>query len=142
MVLVAVIVSYADPSHRALEFAAPFAFVLVIASFVLFPNTLCVRGLTRDSLLWVGDVSYSIYMVHMFVLFVIEAFLRHALHTATTGRILETSQAVGFASVVAYLACVLGVAALTHRYVEAPGRQLGRDLLKRRHLASRVQTVP
>ncbi|MEY4576939.1 MAG: hypothetical protein RL701_1642 [Pseudomonadota bacterium] len=142
MAIVAVVVTYAVPANHAIEFAAPFAFVVVIASFVVFPNTLCVRWLTRDSLLWIGKVSYSIYMVHMIVLFVIEAVLRYVLHAPTTARGLETSQLVGFVSVVTYLCSVLGVAALTYRFVEDPGRQLGRDLLKRRSTASRVQTAP
>ena len=133
------VVAHADSEW---EFAAPFSFVAVIAAFVLYPDTILVRLTKRSSMLWIGAVSYSIYMVHMIVLLAIEAFLRYVLHAPKTAAGIEIGPVLGTALMVFYLAGVLWIAALTYRFVEAPGRQLGRELLSRRRVVTRVQTVP
>lgn len=129
LALAVAIVIYAGPDRLELEFAAPFTFMLTIAVFARFPDTLLVRLLTRKPLIWMGTVSYSIYMVHMIVLFAIEAVLRFGLHAATTDLGIEIGPASGTALVVLYVACVLALASLTYRFVEAPARKLGRELL-------------
>jgi peptidoglycan/LPS O-acetylase OafA/YrhL len=142
LIAAVLVVSYAGREAPGLEFAAPFVFAVQIAAFALFPNTALVRLLTRGPLLWLGTVSYSIYMVHMIVLFGIEAFLRYVLHAPTTPTGIAIDLRLGTAVLVLYVASVLGVAALTYRFIEAPGRQLGRVLLSPRRASPRVQTVP
>jgi peptidoglycan/LPS O-acetylase OafA/YrhL len=136
------VVTRAEPSAPEWEFAAPFVFVAVIAVFVLYPDTALVRLTKRRPMLWIGSVSYSIYMVHMIVLLAIEAFLRYVLHAPKTAEGIEIAPGVGAGLMVFYLAGVLWIAALTYRFVEAPGRQFGRELLSRGRVVTRVQTVP
>jgi peptidoglycan/LPS O-acetylase OafA/YrhL len=133
-VAVAIVVA-AWPAARELELAAPFAFVFVVGAFARFPETPLARFLVRRPLVWIGRVSYSIYMVHMIVLLAIEAFLRYGLRRHTEPLGIAISPAFGLALVPVYLACVLGAAALTYRFVEAPARAFGRELLQARRLA-------
>lgn len=128
-------------SAEALEFAAPFVFTFVIAVFARFPDTSVVRWLTRPALVWLGTVSYSIYMVHMLVLLPFEATLRMGFHLPKTSSGIMIHPALGALVSVVYVACVLLLASITYRFVEAPGRDWGRELLTRRRHAARVRTA-
>lgn len=135
IVLALAIVVEAWPAAHTLELAAPFAFVIVVGTFARYPGTPLARALTRQPLVWIGRVSYSVYMVHMIVLLAIEAFLRYGLGRPTDALGIAISPSFGLALVPVYLACVLGAAALTYRYVEAPARAFGRELLQARRRA-------
>lgn len=136
------IVTCADEAHCSWELAAPFAFMAVIAAFVLYPDTSLVRLTKRGPMLWIGSVSYSIYMVHMIVLLAIEAFLRYVLHAPKTAAGIEIGPVFSAVLIASYIAGVLWLAALTYRFIEAPGRQWGREWLSRHRIVTRVQTVP
>ena len=71
------------------------------------PHTLLARALRAPILAFLGTISFSIYLLHLTVLSVVP-------HTS-----------VGTALA---LAITLGLATLTHRYIEAPFRNWGRAL--------------
>jgi peptidoglycan/LPS O-acetylase OafA/YrhL len=73
------------------------------------------RWLTRPWPLYLGEISYSIYMVHWFVL----AVLRHGAARALPQLNAVTLPFVGLCLVVTLLA-----ASLLYRVIEAPGRRL------------------
>jgi peptidoglycan/LPS O-acetylase OafA/YrhL len=112
-----------------IELLAPFAFALVIASFVAWPETRVVRALINAPLLWLGKVSYSIYMVHQFVLLMVEAFMKLVLKAPVQDELLMVGNTFGFFALLFSLGLVLCVAAFTYRFVEEPARRIGRTWL-------------
>jgi peptidoglycan/LPS O-acetylase OafA/YrhL len=129
MALSVALVSYADEGRKWIELLAPFAFTAVIASFVAWPGTRIVRALINAPLLWLGKVSYSIYMVHQFVLLMIEAAMKIVLHAPVDDELILVGNAVGGSALILSLALILGIAAFTYHFVEEPARRLGRAWL-------------
>ena len=141
VIAVAIYVSVAG--RGPMSFAAPlvFAVVVYIFSFEAGPVSRFMCGTPFQRLgLW----SYSIYMVHDLVAYVIglgisvvQRFLGHDIWRevsldGTTARVIDFhSVAVGDALAAGYLVCVVGLAALTYRTIEEPGRRLFNRLAKR-----------
>ena len=123
------LVSAASGDWIWIELLAPFAFTLVIASFVAWPATRVVRSLINAPLLWLGKVSYSIYMVHQFVLLIVAAFMKVVLKAPVEDEVLMVGNTIGSFALLFSLALVLCVASLTYRFVEEPARRLGRTWL-------------
>jgi peptidoglycan/LPS O-acetylase OafA/YrhL len=71
---------------------------------------------------WLGRISYSLYLLHVVVLFMIP----HIVPDLGTQPL-----AVRAAAGLAYLAAALGLAAVAYRTVEKPGQALGRWLVAR-----------
>jgi len=84
--------------------------------------------LRTRSLVWLGDVSYSLYLVHLSLLLFIAAMggtmLKLAVFTASP-----------YTALVALVVCTLGttlvVSALIYRFVELPGMELGKRVTRR-----------
>lgn len=112
-----------------IELLAPFAFAALIATFVAWPGTRVVRALINAPLLWLGKVSYSIYMVHQFVLLMVEAFMKLVLKAPVEDEVLMVGNTIGTIALVFSLALVLAVAAFTYRFIEEPARRIGRTWL-------------
>ncbi|MCY1139503.1 acyltransferase [Actinoplanes sp. Pm04-4] len=92
----------------------------VVATFLLayvFRKRAMPQGLT-----WLGRISYSLYLLHVVVLFMIPRLVPDL---GTQG--LPTRVAAG----VAYVIIVLTLAAIGYRIVEQPGQALGRRLAAR-----------
>ena len=104
--------------------ALPACDPLIMPAFVLLVGTswsdrgIVARTLGRAPLLWLGELSYSIYLNHMGVIeaayFVWPWVVRPFDFTPATQRMLWIP--------LVYIA-VIGVSALTFRFVERPGRQ-------------------
>lgn len=85
-----------------------------LGAIVVFVGALHSRGMKLPRLvLYLGQISYSLYLWHTFVIIAIPQ----------TGPIALT--------VLLWLLCLIGVAALTYRWVEQPGMALGRWLMAR-----------
>ncbi len=94
-------------------FAVPFA-VLLIAALAKPGNSLCHRAFSSGLALWLGRVSYSIYLLHAPLLIVASIGLRHV-HMLQHG--------VGLAVFgVVYVGLVVFAAAITYRIIETPCR--------------------
>ena len=102
---------------------------LVIASFVAWPETRVVRALINAPLRWLGKVSYSIYMVHQFVLSMVGAFMKLVLKAPVQDEVLMVGNTVGTIALLVSFALVLAVAGLTFRFIEEPARRIGRTWL-------------
>jgi peptidoglycan/LPS O-acetylase OafA/YrhL len=74
------------------------------------------------ALTWLGRISYSLYLVHAVVLFVVIRIIPD---------LPAHSPAVRTTAGLTYLAVVLGLAWLSYRLVEMPGQALGRRLTAR-----------
>jgi peptidoglycan/LPS O-acetylase OafA/YrhL len=68
----------------------------------------------RRAVIALGRWSYSIYMVHMLVLAIVASALNIAHITGWRADALTLG----------YIACVIGISALTWRWVEIPGQRL------------------
>lgn len=83
------------------------------------------RVLNAAPLLWLGNVSYSLYLLHWFVLFIVAQIVRFSFGGDLAG--LPTDAALCVTGVV--IAASLGLAALGFRFVEVPGRRWLRQCL-------------
>ncbi len=125
IVLVSVVEAY-----PAASFLAPLTFSVFLGSLLAFPDALLVpRVLTTRPLVWLGQRSYSIYMVHALVVLFAEYFVRAlgarrivALDTIEPGLPATLNLVVA-------LAAVFLVSNYTYRYVEIPGGKFLRNLL-------------
>ncbi len=63
-------------SFPAIGFVAPVVFAVLLGSLMAFPARMLPLLLSIRPLVWLGKRSYSIYMVHAFVLVLIEYFAR------------------------------------------------------------------
>lgn len=103
----------------------PMFAVTVVAVANLQPDTSLRRVLEWPSFVWLGTVSYSVYLTHSIVGWAVTQILRFGMkvptHVAPDGdTVLALSQ--GFATLVtlAATAAVLAVSFLTYRFVERP----------------------
>ncbi|WP_426412153.1 acyltransferase family protein [Bradyrhizobium ganzhouense] len=126
-----------------ISFAAPLTFAVFLGSLLAFPNAAVVPPmLVARPLVWLGARSYSIYMVHAFVVLLAEYFVR-----ALGARPVAALDAVypGLSTtlnLVAVLAAVLVLSNLTYLYIELPGGRWTRNILGRIPNMSSSTAVP
>ena len=128
IVLVSVVEAY-----PAASFLAPLTFSIFLGSLLACPDApLVPRMLVTRPLVWLGQRSYSIYMVHALVVLFAEYFVR----ALGARRILALdsiqSGLPATLNLVVALAAVFVVSHYTYRYVEIPGGKFLRNLLGRR----------
>jgi peptidoglycan/LPS O-acetylase OafA/YrhL len=83
------------------------------------------RLLNSAPLLWLGNISYSLYLLHWFVLSVVTEAVRQAPDIDLAKLPLKTS----LLAITAMLGVSLGLATLSHRFVEVTGRRWLRERL-------------
>ncbi len=113
----------------AFDLTMPFVFAAVVASIVTWPSTWLTR-ISQDRIpMWLGEHSYSIYMVHWIALIVVDTFTRLVLHIPLIKGHYQMSPSAGLAFVALSTTLILILASITYRYIEVPGRRLGRRIL-------------
>jgi peptidoglycan/LPS O-acetylase OafA/YrhL len=106
-------------SHRA----NPVWVATVVAVTVTFAIAYAMKNRpVPAALTWLGQISYSLYLLHAIVLLLIPRVFPDLGAARPAARL-----AAGFA----YLVVVTGLARLSYRMVELPGRGLGRRLTAR-----------
>lgn len=128
---------------------------LVLAGLVLcfaFDEGGIAKALGIRPLRWLGELSFSIYLVHVPLWFAIEGVLRLCSAAGVTWLLPDADVALpgkvspfgstwaADALVLAYVGLVLGVAAWTHRWIETPSRQWSRRIADEIMRASHRQT--
>lgn len=117
-------------AYPVASFLAPLTFSVFLGSLLAFPDALLVpRILVVKPLVWLGQRSYSIYMVHALVVLFAEYFVR-----ALGARRIVALDSIqpglpATLNLVVSLAAVFAVSHYTYRYVEIPGGKFLRNLL-------------
>jgi peptidoglycan/LPS O-acetylase OafA/YrhL len=119
-------------SFPAVGFVAPVIFAVLLGSLMAFPARMLPQILSIKPLVWLGKRSYSIYMVHAFVLVLIEYFARGV----GTPRFLAfdshlVSGAAASLLLMVLVAAVLVVANFTFEHIESRGSRIVKRLLGR-----------
>jgi peptidoglycan/LPS O-acetylase OafA/YrhL len=142
ILLVIVYITIANRSVL-LSVSSPLVFVLIVLVFAREGGAAS-RALTVPSMLFIGTLTYSIYMLHPLVRAVTRALamvMDHILKTqtivlyplsynqeATKIIWLNGSLWLGDLLEIAMVIATIGVAALAYRYIESPGREWSRRL--------------
>ena len=102
--------------------------IFIAAGCVCFVpySTIFRNALTVKPLVYLGDISYSIYMIHYPI--------QIALYAITT-RYMDDSILLSPFTFFAYVAAVLSISALTHRYLELPAQRGFSNLVYGRRIA-------
>ena len=113
------------------SYAMPPLSAALILGLVLLPDSAVARFLSSRSLVWLGTVSYSIYMTHAAIEWVVSKTLLHIvgvprLPVPRVREAVETSPLLGLAVVCLYVALVLLVSRYTYSKIEAPFRSMSR----------------
>lgn len=114
-----------------ISFLAPLTFAVFLGSLLAFPNAPVLPSiLVVTPLVWLGRRSYSVYMVHAFVVLLAEYFVRAlgprpvaALDAICPGLATTLNLAV-------ILTAVLVLSNLTYRHIEIPGGKFLKNLLR------------
>lgn len=130
-------------AYPATTFVAPLTFAIFLGSLLAFPNAALVPALlSTKPLVWLGRRSYSVYMVHAFVVLLAEYFVKAlgarpvaALDSIYPGLATTLNLAV-------VVAAVLALSNLTYRFVELPGGRVLRRALGRAPGFSSSQAAP
>jgi peptidoglycan/LPS O-acetylase OafA/YrhL len=120
--------SRTDHTIFHLQWLSPIVFAQVIAVFSFEGGTLS-RVLNRRFLSRAGTYSYSIYMVHAFILNIILAFLAGFMRLS--GLDLAISKATGTAILVFFMGILWYIARWTYNRIERPGQTVLPHLLAR-----------
>ena len=111
------------------SYLAPVTFAVLLGSLLAFPKAAVVpRMLTIRPLLWLGQRSYSIYMVHAFVVLLAEYFVRAAGKPAVASLEAIHPGLAPTLNLLIVLGAVLALSQLTYRWIELPGSRLVRNI--------------
>jgi peptidoglycan/LPS O-acetylase OafA/YrhL len=147
LVVVAVVAFVALAGSNNGSLLAPFVFGAALLVFA--PEAGGVSRLLRSApARWLGKLSYSIYLTHLFVILLLPHAVKHLLHADLwVPVVLASGQRVmlygrnpleGTLLYLLVLAMTLGFSALTYRWIEMPGRDWSRRWAGQRHVRARV----
>lgn len=112
-----------------LEFFAPPLIAILIIFLAFFPSSSLSKILDWKPFLWLGKVSYSIYMTHMAFIWSFSAVLKVVFDIKvdpTQVDVLMTSMMFGTITTIFLIACVLLCSYFTFKYIEDPFRKFAR----------------
>jgi peptidoglycan/LPS O-acetylase OafA/YrhL len=112
------------------------AFPLLSATLILLVGN--PRWLTTRPMLWLGRISYSVYMVHLAVIWLMDQAVRFLLrprlvHVAFHTDVLDIHPILGNALTLVAVVIVVTLAHLSHKWIEEPARVWSRRALARDH---------
>lgn len=106
-----------------------------ILTVVLWPNLLVGNLLSATPLRWLGQVSYSLYMVHAAVVWsmtqVLTVVFKFPKTVVVDGHGVGTPLGIGFIVLVGYIAVVFALSNATYHRIEDPFRKRSRELAAR-----------
>jgi peptidoglycan/LPS O-acetylase OafA/YrhL len=106
---------------------------LLIVSLVCSDDSAVKRALRGAPFLWLGKISYSVYMCHAAVLWGMTQLVRHVVkapEAMVLGRMVPQLDTAGtWIAIAVSLLLVIAVGAMVNRLIEEPGRVLTRKLV-------------
>ncbi len=126
------------PSQRGLTEAYPGMLLVTVAALVMTVAVFHLdRGPVSRILLsrpvqFLGRISYSIYMVHIFIWLVFSIVLKRVFHLDLARAADSMSPWIGDALVALQVAIVIATSAATFALIEEPARRYGRRLLSKK----------
>lgn len=128
------VLTFIDPNGWATYLLPPLS-ALVILTVMLWPLPALQRILSSAPLAWLGRVSYSLYMVHAALVWVITQLLTVVLKypkiELADGHGVATPAGVGVTVLVVYIAAVLLLSNFTYHWIEVPFRRRSRQAADR-----------
>lgn len=125
-VLAAIALLWVAASLPAAHYAAPLVFFALVFAHAGDRGPLS-RLMATTPMQWLGRLSYSIYLTHLFLVAYVVPRL-----SLTVGQFLPDAVALREAAVGAiYIAWVLALSAVTWRFIELPGQRLAARIAKR-----------
>jgi peptidoglycan/LPS O-acetylase OafA/YrhL len=114
-----------------ISFFAPLTFAIFLGSILAFPDAAVMpRILAIKPLVWLGQRSYSVYMVHAFVVLFDEYFVRALGPRPIAGLDSICFGLAATLNLLAVLAAVILMSNVTYRYVELPGGRLLKHIFR------------
>jgi peptidoglycan/LPS O-acetylase OafA/YrhL len=112
--------NWSDELRGVHDWAILPAFSLLILSISQQSNNLGMRMMNSPLLLYLGSISYSVYMVHWVLISIVKAFWLDKLHLVFDEGLTKTQSifALGL-----FIPIVILTASLTYRFIEVPLRQ-------------------
>lgn len=117
------------------------AFVLLLAAMLILSVAITPKGrlttfLEVGPLAWLGRISYSVYMVHMAVIWLFCQVLRLGLHTPRVfdlngDPLLTPHPLTGLLFLIAAVACILFLSHLTYTHIEEPCRRASKRIAEK-----------
>jgi peptidoglycan/LPS O-acetylase OafA/YrhL len=132
LILAGVVVSVADYSMPNLQMALPFVFAAVVGVLVIYPRSSVVIALSSPVMRWIGKLSYSIYMSHMFIIVMGLTVLRVVFKLHVVDGNISLGLAPSLFIAAGFVVVTLIVSEITFRFVEHPFDQMGKRLFPRR----------
>lgn len=117
--LVAAMLLYAVVDAPALRFLAPVVFMVLVIAHAEDRGPLS-RLMSTRPMQWLGQLSYSIYLSHLFVAAYVVPRLSQRIDLLMPNAVATREVLVA----VIYLGIVLGLSSLTWRYIEQPGQRV------------------
>lgn len=111
-----------------IEFLVPPLVAFLILLLTLFPEHFFSSVFCWKPFLWLGKVSYSIYMVHMAFIWFFSAFLQSVLGIPKKAlengnEVISTTMLEGTLATIALVICILYTSHFTFKYIEEPCRK-------------------
>lgn len=135
----------ADPNGKA-TFLMPALSAFLILAIVLIPSPAIISLLCLKPLRWLGKVSYSVYMSHAAVVWVLTQILTVVLKFPKTvladGHGVATPPLAGLLVLLIYICLVLPLSAITFRFIEEPFRIRSRQIAARWNAESTAAPAP
>jgi len=120
-----------------IEFFIPPLAAILILLLALYPKCVVTKAFCWRPLLWLGKVSYSMYMIHMVFIWAFSAFMQTVLKTPkvtieSNDTVIMSSMLGGAFLTFFLLICVLCTSHFTYKYIENPCRKFSK-LKNKRH---------